>query len=123
MTRGFLNNGNRISAIPRSGVERQVQTRCLAKVGEEPYKGAFALPFATDRDNRSGWDASAMTHGLSTESRNAAEHSRAVLGIETSVPTKSAYILGAVDAGRAATVLLDDEYLLLLQVVEQSDVV
>ena len=34
MTRGFLNNGNRISAVPRLGVEVQVQTRFLAKIGE-----------------------------------------------------------------------------------------
>ena len=118
MTRGFLNNGNRVPAIPRPGVEMQVQTRCLAKVGEEPYKGAFALPFATDKDNRPGWDAPATMHRSSTEPRYAAKYSRAVLGIQTSVPTESAYVLGAVHAGCAAAILLDDEDLLLLQVVE-----
>ena len=123
MTRGFLNNGDRVPAVPRSGVEVQVQTRFLAKVSQQPYEGAFALPLAANEDDRPGWDASASTHRRSAEPRNAAEHSRAVLGIETGVPTKSAYVLGAVNAGRTATVLLDDEYLFLLQVVEQSDVV
>ena len=34
MTRGFLNDGNRVSAVPRPGVEVLVQTRFLAKIGE-----------------------------------------------------------------------------------------
>ena len=34
MTHGFLNDGNRVSTVPRPGVEVQVQPRFLAKVGE-----------------------------------------------------------------------------------------
>ena len=123
VTPGFPNNGNRVPAVSRSGVEMEVQPRFLAKVGEEPHKGAFALPLAADEDDRPGWDASATTYRLSAEPRNAAEHPRAVLGIETGVPTKSAYVLSAMHTGCAAAVLFDDEDLLLLQVVEQSDVV
>ena len=86
MTRSFLHDGNRVPTVPRSGVEVQVQTRFLANVGEEPYKGTFALPFAADEDDLPGSDASATTHRSSAETRNAAEHSSAILRIEPSVP-------------------------------------
>ncbi len=62
-------------------------------------------------------------HQVSSNARNAPKYSRTVLGIEPSVTTETTYVLNSMHARGTVETLLKDEDLLLLQVVEQSDIV
>ena len=90
---------------------------------EEASKRPFALGLRPHEYGPSWLDQAAAPHRRSADPGNAAQHAGAVLGIEAGVAAQAANVLGAMHTGGAAVILLDDEYLLLFQIVEQADVV
>ena len=91
----------------------------VAKVLQELHEGLLALPLDPNEDRSSGpdsWDAA--LHRASTNSRNATQNARSVLGIESDVTAEPLHVLSAVQSSRAVLRLLKYENLFFLQVVQ-----
>ena len=120
---GLFDNGDSVAAGRSLDVQMQVQACFLTTWRRSCAKARSLGPSTPTKMMRRGSTGRRRRILFSTDLRNAAEHTRAVLRVEASVATQATDVLGSVHAGRAITGLLDDEELFLLQIVEQSDVV
>ena len=81
----------------RLDVKVYVQACLIAKALKKTRKGTLALSFASDEDSPAWLNRpSATAHCGLADLREAAQHSRAVLGIESRVTSQTAHVLGGV---------------------------
>lgn len=119
---GRFDNICRVTTIPRFHVEMKVKPLFVTAAPEELDKRPVALSFDPDKDDSPARYPRSATHGVLTDSRETAQHTRSVLRIEARIPAKPPDILGTVYAGCACGILLDDEDLFLFELVEETDV-
>ena len=100
-----------------------VNARQIAASLEKPRERPVALSLNADEDGAPRLDPVAPPHRHSADPRDAAHYAGSVLRVEAGVTAQAANVLGAMHTGGAAVILLDDEYLLLFQIVEQAHVV
>ena len=91
----------------------------ITKVLQEPNEGLLTLPFNPEKDRSTGLDScEAAIHRPSTESRNATQNTRSVLGVESDIPAESLHVLSTMQSSRTVVRLLEYEDLFFLQVVK-----
>ena len=119
---GFLNDCRRVTPAGRPDVQVEMETRVFANATEEPREGSIALSFNPNKHDPPSLNPALPPHRASAEFGKPAKHARSIFRIETDVTAQALYILSTVDPGGSSIVFLDDEDLLLLQIVQQSDV-
>lgn len=96
-----------------------MQTLPVAAPSQKSRKGT--LIFSLDSNEYATLQGAA--HGHSTNLRDTAEYTEAVLGVKSGVPTQPLHVLSTVYACATVFTFLDDKKLFLLKVIEQANIV
>ena len=106
----------RIASLADPYIQVDMQILALAKHLEPFCQGSFTISFGTDKDTAAE-RVSRSRHPLA-ENRHSSEFTAAISLLEIAVPAQALNTGSAMTGGGAINALLNDEYFLFLQIIQ-----